>query len=72
MGCVIEESQIGKDGVSNSKLMAEKVRQSFFLTLCCPNGNFSHGKFGSLSSRKASCNSHATQPCKRVTLPHPS
>ena len=23
-------------------------------TLCCPNGNFSHGKFGSLSLRKAS------------------
>ena len=30
--------------------------------LCCPNGNFSHGEFGSLFSRKASCNSHATQP----------
>ena len=24
--------------------------------LCCPNGNFSHGKFGSLSGRKASNN----------------
>ena len=30
--------------------------------LCCPNGNFSHGKFGSLSPRKASCNSCASQP----------
>ena len=28
---------------------------SVFL-LCCPNGNFSHGKFGSLPPRKASCN----------------
>ena len=27
-----------------------------FCTLCCPNGNFSHGKFGSLWPRKASCN----------------
>ena len=27
-----------------------------FCTLCCPNGNFSQGKFGSLSPRKASCN----------------
>ena len=36
----------------------------FFLTLSCLNGNFSHGKFGSLSPRKASCN--------RVTLPNPN
>ena len=28
----------------------------FLLTLCCPNGNLSHGKFGSLSPRKATCN----------------
>ena len=34
-----------------------------FCTLCCRIGNFSHGKFGSLSTRKASCN--------RVTLPNP-
>ena len=27
------------------------------LTLSCPSGNFSLGKFGSLSPRKASCNS---------------
>ena len=32
-----------------------------FCTLCCPNGNFSQGKFGLLSPRKASCN--------RVELP---
>ena len=32
--------------------------------LCCPNGNFSHGKFGSHSPRKASCN--------RVALPNPN
>ena len=36
----------------------------FLFTLCCPNGNFSHGKFGSLSPRKASCN--------RVALPNPN
>ena len=28
----------------------------------CPNGNFSHGKFRSLSLRKASCDSRAIQP----------
>ena len=28
----------------------------FFFTLCCHSGNFSHGKFGSLSPKKASCN----------------
>ena len=33
-------------------------------TLCCPNGNDTHGKFGSLSLRKASCN--------RVALPNPN
>ena len=34
-----------------------------FCTLSCPNGNFSHGKFRSLSPWKASCN--------RVALPNP-
>ena len=33
-----------------------------FCTLCCPNANFSHGKFGSIFPRKASCN--------RVELPN--
>ena len=32
--------------------------------LCCPSGNLSHGKFGSLSPRKASCNG--------VALPNPN
>ena len=37
----------------------------FFNTFCCPNYNFSHGKFGSLFfPRKASCN--------RVALPYPN
>ena len=36
----------------------------FVFTLSCPNGNFSHGKFGSLSARNASCN--------RVALPNPN
>ena len=35
-----------------------------FCTLCCPNGNFSHGKSGSLCPRKASYN--------RVALPNPN
>ena len=33
-------------------------------TLCYPNGNFSHGKFGSLCTGKASCN--------KVALPNPN
>ena len=37
----------------------------FFFFSCRPLGNFSHGKFRSLSQWKASCNSHAT---KRTVL----
>ena len=33
-----------------------------FLQLYCPNGISPMGKFGLLSPRKASCNSHDTQP----------
>ena len=36
----------------------------FFYKHCCPNGNFSHWKIGSLAPRKSSCN--------RVTLPNPN
>ena len=36
----------------------------FVCSLCCPNGNFSHRKYGLLSPRKASCN--------RITLPNPN
>ena len=39
------------------------VESIFFFLHCCPKGNFSHGKFRSLSQRKASCcNSRTTQP----------
>ena len=37
-------------------------------TLCCPNGNFFHGKLGSLSSRKASCSQMRYPPLTIITV----
>ena len=50
--------------VSLANTRIYETRLYHICTLSCPNGNFSHGKFGSFSQRKTSSN--------RVALPNPN